>query len=341
VRSAIPQPHKGIPRLASEVSAQTRAAAYSFGFQGQEQDDEMHGSTGTSINYKYRMHDARIGRFLSIDPLAEKYPHNSPYAFSENRVIDGIELEGLEVVLSSQIQKNFSCMIDAVNSNSVYQSIYARYLAQHDRLSVTSQPLPASTFGTTDVTRGTSAWSMAFNAGKFVNGVFAGDETFLFNVILHEGIHARKNLRIDQDGRPNYPGYEDAYTNPAFTGVLAASDLHHNQMGAFNRGELISGMQEFDKAQGNVHSSEWYDAMSWVGLTRTTAWKNLDSEQRTGLRAIIDNELNYMDYRKAQLQYDAAGSDRSRRYYSRQMSKASEKVDWDLFESTRSETPSE
>lgn len=27
-----------------------------------------------------------------------KYPFNSPYAFSENRVIDGIELEGLEVV---------------------------------------------------------------------------------------------------------------------------------------------------------------------------------------------------------------------------------------------------
>lgn len=31
-----------------------------------------------------------------MDPLASKYPYNSPYAFSENRVIDGIELEGLE-----------------------------------------------------------------------------------------------------------------------------------------------------------------------------------------------------------------------------------------------------
>jgi len=29
--------------------------------------------------------------------LAAKYPWNSPYAFSENRVIDGVELEGLEV----------------------------------------------------------------------------------------------------------------------------------------------------------------------------------------------------------------------------------------------------
>lgn len=33
-----------------------------------------------------------VGRFFNIDPLAEKYTHNSTYAFSENRVIDAIEL---------------------------------------------------------------------------------------------------------------------------------------------------------------------------------------------------------------------------------------------------------
>jgi RHS repeat-associated protein len=68
---------------------------YRYGFQGQEMDNEIKG-VGNSINYKYRMHDPRIGRFFALDPLAPKYPHNSPYAFSENRVIDGIELEGLE-----------------------------------------------------------------------------------------------------------------------------------------------------------------------------------------------------------------------------------------------------
>jgi RHS repeat-associated protein len=68
---------------------------YRFGFQGQEGDDEWSGE-GNSVAFKYRVHDARIGRFLSIDPLAPEYPWNSPYAFSENRVIDGVELEGLE-----------------------------------------------------------------------------------------------------------------------------------------------------------------------------------------------------------------------------------------------------
>jgi hypothetical protein len=43
------------------------------------------------------MHDPRVGRFFAVDPLFRDFPYNSPYAFSENRVIDMIELEGLEV----------------------------------------------------------------------------------------------------------------------------------------------------------------------------------------------------------------------------------------------------
>ena len=71
------------------------AENYRYGFQGQAVDDEIKGE-GNSLFFKYRIHDPRIGRFLSIDPLAPDYPWNSPYAFSENRVIDSRELEGLE-----------------------------------------------------------------------------------------------------------------------------------------------------------------------------------------------------------------------------------------------------
>lgn len=78
------------------VTTLLREDSYCFGFQGQEKDDEIHGATGTSYAFEYRMHDPRVGRFLSIDPLAAKYPFYSPYAFSGNRVIDRVELEGLE-----------------------------------------------------------------------------------------------------------------------------------------------------------------------------------------------------------------------------------------------------
>ena len=68
---------------------------YRYGFQGQEKDDEIKGE-GNSINYKYRMHDPRIGRFFATDPMESIYNWYSPYAFSGNRVIDAIEMEGLQ-----------------------------------------------------------------------------------------------------------------------------------------------------------------------------------------------------------------------------------------------------
>jgi RHS repeat-associated protein len=70
---------------------------YRYGFNGMEMDDEVKDLPGTSYNFKYRVHDPRVGRFLSLDPLSKEYPWNSPYAFAENKVIRYVELEGLEI----------------------------------------------------------------------------------------------------------------------------------------------------------------------------------------------------------------------------------------------------
>ncbi|MFH6996041.1 RHS repeat domain-containing protein [Flavobacterium sp. FlaQc-48] len=100
--------------------------SYRYGFQGQEMDNEIRGE-GNSINYTFRMHDPRIGRFLSIDPLTRLYPHNSPYAFSENRVIDGMELEGLEYLSFHEARVEFTSgrlQIKLENFNDNFQKTY-------------------------------------------------------------------------------------------------------------------------------------------------------------------------------------------------------------------------
>lgn len=66
---------------------------HKFEFQDQESQEELDLNW---ISFKWRNHDPAIGRFMSIDPLAEDYVYNGTYNFSENRVIDGVELEGLE-----------------------------------------------------------------------------------------------------------------------------------------------------------------------------------------------------------------------------------------------------
>ncbi|MFT5550543.1 MAG: RHS repeat-associated protein [Candidatus Azotimanducaceae bacterium] len=87
---------------------------YRYGFQGQETDDEITG-TESYVSYKYRMHDARLGRFLSLDPLSAKYPFYSPYALSGNQVIDAIELEGaepLQIIAANQTARDLSGKTD-------------------------------------------------------------------------------------------------------------------------------------------------------------------------------------------------------------------------------------
>jgi len=64
-------------------------------FQGQERIEAL--GLGWDA-FKWRNHQPDIGRFFNIDPIAEDYYYNSPYAFSENKVTGHIELEGLEAV---------------------------------------------------------------------------------------------------------------------------------------------------------------------------------------------------------------------------------------------------
>ena len=68
---------------------------YRYGLQGQEMDNEVKG-TGNSINYKYRMHDPRAGRFFAVDPLSYKFAMLTPYKFAYNSTIQLIDMEGLQ-----------------------------------------------------------------------------------------------------------------------------------------------------------------------------------------------------------------------------------------------------
>ena len=56
---------------------------YRYGFNGMEMDDEIKGK-GNSYTTHFRQYDPRVGRWLSIDPKARKYPATSPYVFSAN-----------------------------------------------------------------------------------------------------------------------------------------------------------------------------------------------------------------------------------------------------------------
>lgn len=69
------------------------SSSYRYGFNGMERDDELKGD-GNSYEFKARVYDPRIGRWLSYDPLAfSQYPLSS-YQYTGNNPVYYIDKEG-------------------------------------------------------------------------------------------------------------------------------------------------------------------------------------------------------------------------------------------------------
>ncbi|MGB3869378.1 MAG: RHS repeat-associated core domain-containing protein, partial [Flavobacteriales bacterium] len=79
-----------------EAPAVAQKQGYRFGFNGKENDNEVYGATGTFQDYGERAYDTRVGRFFSVDPIANDYPWYSPYQFAGNKPIWAVDLDGLE-----------------------------------------------------------------------------------------------------------------------------------------------------------------------------------------------------------------------------------------------------
>ena len=90
-------------------------------FIGQQFDDEL----GLNwYQFRFRNHDPQIGRFIEIDPLADKYVYNSTYAYAENKVGMGFDLEGLEL-------QGFNEMFRAAGINVQQENRKAQARADH------------------------------------------------------------------------------------------------------------------------------------------------------------------------------------------------------------------
>jgi RHS repeat-associated protein len=63
-----------------------RSEGYRYGYQGSEKDDEVKGE-GNSYTTEFRMLDPRVGKWLSLDPLMNKYPWQSPYCSMDGNPI--------------------------------------------------------------------------------------------------------------------------------------------------------------------------------------------------------------------------------------------------------------
>jgi RHS repeat-associated protein len=68
---------------------------YRYGFNGKERDDASEWGS-TEYDYGFRIYNPAIGKFLSVDPLSDKYLMLTPYQYASNNPILNIDVDGLE-----------------------------------------------------------------------------------------------------------------------------------------------------------------------------------------------------------------------------------------------------
>lgn len=93
---------------------------YRYGFSGKEKDDEIKGA-GNNYDFGARFYDARIGRWLSEDPLARKYASLSPYNFVANNPLMLVDPDGRRIVFAKNTSPEFR--------KKYYQAV--QYLVKH------------------------------------------------------------------------------------------------------------------------------------------------------------------------------------------------------------------
>jgi RHS repeat-associated protein len=81
------------PFGSSMVSFSNPQFSFAYGFNGMEKDDDVKGD-GNSLDFGARIYDSRLGRWLSVDPLANSFPFESHYNFVSQNPIIYIDIEG-------------------------------------------------------------------------------------------------------------------------------------------------------------------------------------------------------------------------------------------------------
>jgi len=88
-------------------------SSYLFGFNGKEMEDGI----GDGYDFGARIYDARLGRWLAVDPLQMKYPELSSYNFVANSPLLFIDPDGKKIKIPKTA--NRKAILKMINSKAL------------------------------------------------------------------------------------------------------------------------------------------------------------------------------------------------------------------------------
>lgn len=240
-------------------------AAYRYGFNGMERDDEMKGS-GNSYDFGARMYDSRLGRWMSLDPLQAKYSSFSPYCFVANTPLIAIDPDGRDIYFvnrnlspsSPKIRKqNFANIINYLNSAKAGKELLSEYLQDNTKnlyISIGKVDIPGDAGNTIDYIDSEGKASKP-NLTEIGGNSYLSNSKNVFDGTLIDNPDAENSfvvLNEDLFGPDKYDKPTDGYEN-----LYGAKVLGH-EVGAHVNNPSLDGELEHSEF-GQDHYSSKFD----------------------------------------------------------------------------------
>jgi len=219
-------------------------SASKYKYQGQERQDEL------SLNwdsFKWRNYDYAIGRFMCIDPLAEKYPYNSTYAIQENKMGMGIELEGLELApknpftgFENYVKSKYNSAVTKIQTMVSHINTYKREKTEISHRDIGSTSTSKNGGGENEMTDGKKHGDN-IDADAFLTAAPGGEKTG----------NKYKNTKDFVETLNNVFGAVDLGGKTAETATQAVNEII-NKYGEKEQSEFVTVVNDPENSNNNV-----------------------------------------------------------------------------------------
>ena len=233
---------------------------YNFGFQGMEQDDELKGK-GNSYTTEFRQYDPRVGRWLSVDPLAESFTSHSPYHSFLNNPLSNIDPKGDSSISYTNFLATMSEVDRAVSEDP--------RLLRLRRIQREQGELDEEANAIDRITNGPSRLRDRIEASpRITDDVIRAARSILYYEHMEQRVGPLEELVV----LPITPEeYEQMYMVPRVTGItrqqMSASRLAH-QAYMDERERIVS---ELTFLRTNIFGSATYSILRLNGLDNSEA----------------------------------------------------------------------
>ncbi len=278
---------------------------YRYGFNSMEKDDEVKGR-GNSYDFGARMYDSRLGRWLTIDAFAGKYPALNPYNFGANNPLFFVDSDGKDIDPGNIGESPYGIIFNQLfATNSVYRKALSKYMNNsmynftlfYDGSKV-KQNANATTYASPHVNTSSHTligmktdsyydpnrthFEIEDNTDAFIISYYSlvKSDIALVNTLLHEAIH----------------GYI------AVTKFGSKDDENHDLFSNYQK-MMYEGLKEYRDLNNLGYSNEQLTQLSWSGVSNSKAFKKYIKDLSIDKGTEYDEELKNWKHSVNQIQW--------------------------------------